>query len=175
MKMVKKTLIAVALVALLATTGYAADNTKDNSVKDDDGWSGHWVWDNVPICTIPVLMDVGQYVQVEKCHEEKIILKQVPCSEINKGDADFPCYLDTEDIKVRANFVAKLTISKAKVGSVLDAWSAGFDGGDTVGPNGTSWETLTIKVTAWKARIWNESPGNERKVGELTILVAPTP
>ena len=169
--MVKKTLIAVALVALLATTAHAS-KAIDESVKDDDGWPGHWVWDNVAICDIPVFMDIGQYVQVKECDKEKIILKQVPCSQIGKGSGDFPCYFDDEKIAVRANFVAKLSISKAKVGTVLKDWWAGFDGGNTVPADG-AYHDLNIHVKAWKTQIWNDTPGNERRVGTLTIMVAP--
>lgn len=166
--MVKRTLIAIAVVALLTTVVHAADP----SLKFDDGWPGHWVVDSVDICTIPVYMDVGMYVQVKECNKREIVLKQVDCSAIGKGSGDFPCYKDCDNVQIRANMDVKLGLSKAKIGSVLKDWSAYYDGGDVITGNG-SYQTVQVCVTAWKTEIWNNSPGDKVEVGSVTINVKP--
>ena len=164
--MVKRTLIAVAVVALLATVVHAGSP----NLKFDDGWPGHWVVDTVDICTIPVYMDVGMYVQVKDCHKREIVLKQVDCSSI--GKSDFPCYKDCDNVEIRANMDVKLGLSKSKIGSVLKDWSAYYDGGDVVTGNG-NYQTVKVCVTAWKTEIWKNSPGDKVEVGSVTINVKP--
>jgi hypothetical protein len=169
MKMVKKTLLAVALVAFLATVVQAADP----SIKEDDSWPGHWVWDTQDICTMPIYMDVGMFVQVEKCNERKIELKQVDCGSIGKGGGDYPCYKDCDVVKVRANFEVKLGTSLTKsTGSPIDSWSAYYEGGDVVAGDG-AYHGMTVCVSAWKTKIWNAAPGDKVPVGDLTITVKP--
>jgi hypothetical protein len=186
MKMVKRTLIAIAVVALLATSvqafgpvphiGTGGDyNGKHNSIKVDIqkielGWPVEYK--ALALCVIPVKMSVGYFVQVEKCTERKIKLVQVECKDIDKGAGDWPCYLDCEDVKVRANFEAKLGLDKTKTSDVIKDWAAYFDGGDTISASG-GYETVTVCVKAWKARLYKETPGMEINVGTVTLTVKP--
>ena len=181
--MLKRTLIVVAVVALLATSAQAlgpdphtgggnSPAIKVNLEKIEIGWP--FEYKALNLCVIPVYMHVGYFVQVEKCNERKIKLVQVECSDpvMGKGDGDWPCYYDCENVKIRANFQVKLGLSKAKVGSVIDEWSAYFEGGDIVDANG-GWNTITVCVKAWKARLYNNAPGTEIQVGTVTITVKP--
>ena len=192
MKMVKRTLIAIAVVAFLGTAvqGQATmtpldlgdtlgpavyTNVGNNpALKVDDKATAIWPFEYkaLPLCTFDVLMDVGMYVQVEKCHERKIKLVQVNCEDIGKGSGDWPCYYDCDTIKIRANFPVKLGLTKAKVGGVLKDWSAYFDGADTVDDSG-NWNSIKVCVKAWKTEIYKDKPGDTVKVGTVTVTVKP--
>lgn len=177
MKMVKKCIFALAVVALLVTVVPAAtpdpDNQPDSVIKRDGDWP--WTYKAIDLCTMPILMDVGHFVQLKECHKREIRLKQVPCGDIGKKVADdFPCYLDCEEIEVRANFDAIFGAKVAKNGPILDKVEAYWDEDkDQIEGNGT-WQKLKVCVKAWKAQIWNASePADKTNVGSLTITVKP--
>ena len=165
--MVKRTLIAVAVVALLATTVNAATNPYKH---DDQGWPGTWTWtaDRIDLCLIPVYMDVGIYVQVKDCHKREILLKQVDCPD----GKEWPCYHDCEPVEVRSNFPVKLILTKKNPSSVIDKWDAYFDGTNEVGPGG-GWETVNVCVLTWKTKIWNNEPDDKLHVGDILLSVEP--
>jgi hypothetical protein len=167
MKMVKRTLIAIAVVALLATTVPAKDVNEGGKIKRDSGWPMEYI--ALDICTIPIYMDVGMYVQVFECEKREIILVQVDCPE---GRA-FPCYSDCEEVEVRANFAAVFGTKLAKSeGSPITNWTSYFDGDNTILGTG-EYEKITVCVDAWETSIWNATPGDKVKVGELTLTVKP--
>ena len=182
MKMVKRTLIAIAVLALVASAVQAAgpdphffEKDKDISIKVNNekleiGWP--FEYKALTICTVPVYMNVGYFVQIDNCEDRKIELKQVDCGDIGKGSGDWPCYFDCEDIKIRANFEVKMGTDKHKVGPVIDGWDAYYDGGDVV-PGDGSWHTVKVCVKAWKAKLLESSPGEKVKVGDLDITVKP--
>jgi hypothetical protein len=169
MKMVKKSLIAIAMLAFLATTVQAGD-LAENPWKWDDHWP--WTYTALEICQIPVYMDVGYYVELMKCGEKKIVLKQVSCSDIGKAPEDFPCYYGCVKFNIRANFEVKLGTVLYKNGPVIDGWSASLPLGDIVPGDGAEHER-EVCVSAWKAQIWSASPGDEVLVGEVAITVKP--
>ncbi|MHC4168500.1 MAG: hypothetical protein ACYSWQ_16230 [Planctomycetota bacterium] len=186
--MLKRTLIAVTVVALLATaaqaygpdpdTGKQGDHTgiKVDPIKMDIFWP-FVEYKALDLCVIPVKMEIGVFVQIEKCHDRKIILKQVECGDIGKNaQGDWPCYKGCETIKVRSNFDVKLGLKLNKVGPVIDKWSAEFTGGDTV-DGGTGWNSLEICVKAWKAKLYEQEvlgkAGEKFDVGTVTVTVKP--
>jgi hypothetical protein len=185
--MLKRTLIAVAVIGMLATSVQAAgpDPTLDTAgnergfkidpVKMNVFWP--YEYKALDLCTIPVRLEIGILVQVNKCPERKINLKQVDCAEIGKGGGDFPCYHDCEDVQIRTNFPIKLGLSKSKVGNVLKDWSAYFDGDDFVDPTGSSWKTITVCVDAWNTQLFNHDASGQAgdwvHVGNVTITVKP--
>ncbi|MFH1717891.1 MAG: hypothetical protein ABIF19_11105 [Planctomycetota bacterium] len=177
--MIKRTLIAIAVVALMASAVQAAgpdphffDNTaiKVNIENIEIGWP--YEYKALTICTMPVYMNVGYFVQLKDCSDRKIELKQVDCGDIGKGADDWPCYFDCETIKVRANFEVKLGTDLTKVGPVIDGWSAYYDGGSVV-PGDGAYHEMKVCVKAWKAKLMNSAPGSKVKVGELHITVKP--
>jgi hypothetical protein len=188
-EMLKRTLIAVAVVALLATsvhaygpdphTGKQGNNTgiKITPMKMDLFWP-FVEYQALDLCVIPVKMEIGVFVQIEECHKRKIILKQVECGEIGKNtQGDWPCYHGCDTIKVRSNFDVKLGLKKAKVGPVLDKWEANFTDGNTVDA-GAGWVSHEICVKAWKAKIYEmdlegKGPGSTVDVGTVTVTVKP--
>ncbi|TKJ34297.1 MAG: hypothetical protein CEE38_18515 [Planctomycetes bacterium B3_Pla] len=185
MKMIKRTLIAIAVVALLATSTQALgpdphtgtfdkqSSIKVNIMEMDIGWP--FEYKALDLCAIPVYMHVGYFVQVFECHKRKIKLQQVDCGDIGQGSGDWPCYLDCEDVKIRANFEVKLGLKKEKNAAgddIIDKWDTYFDGGDVVAGDG-DWHTVTVCVKAWKARLQKHSPGQEVQVGTLYVTVKP--
>jgi hypothetical protein len=182
MKMVKRTLIAIAVVALLATSAQAlgpephtgggnSPAIKVNHQKMHVMWP--FEYKALDLCVIPVYMNVGYYVQIEKCNERKIKLQQVPCDELVKGGSDWPCYSDCEDIKIRNNFEVKLGCKLENRASVIDKKACFFKGGDVIQPS-AGWQKITVCVELWKTKLWNgQSPGAEVKVADLHITVKP--
>lgn len=169
--MVKRTLIAVAVVALLATMANAA---VQNPYKEDASWPGTWTFtpDKIELCQMKVYMDVGIYVQLKECDKKKIEMKQVDCP----SGKNFPCYNGCETFDLRANYNVKLQTKLDKVGPVINKWSAYYDGGDTylVADNpGGAWKNFKVCVEASESNIWTVQPGDKVEVGKLTILVIP--
>ena len=181
--MLKRTLIVVAVVAFLATSAQAlgpdphtgGGNSPAIKVNNESftlGWP--FEYKALRLCTIPVYMNVGYYVQVEKCHERKIKLVQVDCEDqrVGKGAGDWPCYYDCENVKIRSNFEAKLGVDKEKIGSVIKDWSAWVTP-DVVGPS-AGWQTVSVCVKAWKTELWKAgNVGKEVRVGTVYLTVKP--
>jgi hypothetical protein len=172
MKMVKKCMIALAVVALMVTV-VCAD---DPSIKKDGDWP--WTYKALDLCKFPVYMDVGHYVQLKECHKRELILKQLPCEGdkpdgLGKSAGDFPCYTGCEEIEVRANFPAIFGASLGNKSSILDKTDLYWkDGINQISPG--DYQKLTICLDAWKAVLWKSaSPDSKLKVGEITINVKP--
>jgi hypothetical protein len=172
-KMVKKSLIAIALMGFLATTVMAGDLAQ-NPWKFDIDWPHIVIYEELEICQIPIYMDVGMYVELKDCDKKEIILVQVPCADIGKGGGDFPCYHDCVDIELRANFDVKLGTKLYKIGTVIDGdkWTAYYQGADTITGDG-NYHTVTLCVDAWSANIYSVSPGDKVLVGEVAVTVMP--
>jgi hypothetical protein len=174
MKMLKKCIIALAVATLMATTVVQAGApAPSGSIKRDGDWP--WTYKAIDLCTMPVYMDVGHYVQLKECHKREIKLVQVECDTIGRDSGDFPCYSDCEDIEVRSNFPAIFGASLTKIGPILQDTSLYWkdDLNQITGSTGT-WEKLTICLDAWNAEIWRAAePAENAIVGELTINVKP--
>ncbi|MHC4725972.1 MAG: hypothetical protein ACYS17_01995 [Planctomycetota bacterium] len=167
--MVKKSLIALAVAALMVTTVQAGDP----AIKRDGDWP--FTYKAIDLCKIPVFMDIGHFVQLKDCNKREIKMVQVDCASIGKNGGDFPCYSDCENIEVRANFPAIFGASLTKIGSVLQDTSVYWkDGINQISGSTGDWEKLTICLDAWKAEIWRAAlPTQNAKVGELIINVKP--
>jgi hypothetical protein len=169
MKMVKKCIIALAVAALMATTVQAGDP----AIKKDGDWP--WEYKAIDLCTMPVYMDVGHYVQLKECNKREIKLVQVDCESIGRDSGDFPCYSDCEDIEVRANFPAIFGATLSKIGPILKDTNLYWkDDHNQISGSTGSWEKLTICMDAWNAEIWRAAePAENAQVGEITINVKP--
>ena len=166
--MVKKCLIAIALLAFLTTTVQAGDDA-ENPWKFDDHWP--WVYLELEICQIPVYMDVGMYVDLKDCGKKSIVLKQVSCDTIGKGSGDFPCYKGCTTVQIRANFEVKLGTKLYKIGDVIKDWAVTLS--TDIVPGDGNYHDIEVCVTAWKAQIWKAAPGDKVLVGEVAITVKP--
>jgi hypothetical protein len=186
MKMIKRTLIAIAVVALLAATVNAAIEDpyyftgpdKMSAVKVDGKdtptirWPYKIVYDELVVCNIPIKMKVGMFVQVKECKDKKIILEQVNCSDIGQGADKYPCYLGCVNFDIRANFEVKLGFALHKDGDTIVDWAAYYDGGDVV-PGDGDWHPMKLCVKAWNTKIYKAAPGDEVSVGSVDITVKP--
>jgi hypothetical protein len=181
MKMVKKTLIALALVALLATSVQAAldenyfEAGDHAAVKVDGSENVRWPYEykSLPICSIPIKMHVGMYVQVHECGKKKIVLQQVDCSTIGQGGDKYPCYKQCIDLTVRSNFEVKLSTSLNKNDSgIIKDWKAYFDNTSVVAGDGAD-HSVKLCVEAWQAQLFKHAAGDEVEVGSVTISVKP--
>ena len=182
----KRTLIAIAVVALLAATVNAAIEDpyyftgpdKMSAVKVDGKdtptirWPYKIVYDELVVCNIPIKMKVGMFVQVKECKDKKIILEQVNCSDIGQGADKYPCYLGCVSLDIRANFDVKLGSALHKSGDTIVDWAAYYDGGDTVTGDG-DWHGVKLCVKAWNTKIYKASPGDEVSVGSVDVTVKP--
>ncbi len=193
--MVKKCIFALAVAALLIPAAYGQTSNNPDEIgptPDPEGQpagtikrDGDWPWTYKPIniCTMPIYLEVGFFVQIKECHKRKIQLKQVDCPDIGKNDGDhFPCYSDCEQIEVRANFPAifggeltKLHNTDESTGTVLkDTKVYWLDDKNQIEGSTGGWEKLHVCVDAWKTEIWKVITSNKKiKVGELTINVKP--
>jgi hypothetical protein len=186
MKMIKRTLIAIAVVAILATTVNAAITEwyfpiGDQSAVKVDGketptfrWPYEVSYKALTICSIPIKLQVGMFVQIEDCKNKKIVLTQVGCTEqvMGKGDGDFPCYYGCVTFRARANFNAKFGQALVQVGDIVREWSCAYDGGDTI-PNDGEYHELKVCVKAWKVQLWHAPVGDEVDFGKINITVKP--
>jgi len=185
--MVKKILFTIAVVAFLAVTVQAADPGSKvifpGGIKADDMWPFEYVY--VEMCTMPILMDVGYFVQVHECHKRKIKLVQVTCESIGKEGKHFPCYEDCDTIKVRANFRAQLggNVTSSVSWFNKDKTSVYYRDciGDACVPNiiegDGDWHETKVCVRAWEVKIWDagdDQGDNEATVGTLAVTVKPT-
>jgi hypothetical protein len=103
----------------------------------------------------------------------RIDLRQVSCGDIGRdSEADWPCFLDCEEITIRANFDVELGTTLHKTSDLIEEWEAFFDGTNIVTGSG-EWETLKVCVTAWRARLRKEMSGRKVKVGKLIVTVKP--
>ena len=176
--MVKKCLFALAVVALLvnvvpAGTPDGGDSQPGATVKRDGDWP--WTYKAIDLCSMPIWMDVGHYVQLKDCGDREVKLSQVTCTTIGKNNTDdFPCYKGCEEFQVRANFAAIFDGRVDKIGPILTDTDViwGADKYQIAGTGG--WEDLEVCVLAWKAEVWNaDGPNDKTRVGTLVITVKP--
>lgn len=176
--MLKKCLLAIAVVAILAVTLQA-----DTAQYKGDPWPTEYK--QVDVCVIPVYIEVGWWIEIKDCQDLEIVLEQVKCSELQvvTGEDDWPCYEGCEKFKVRNNFEAEIDlkfdvdsdiINKHDEGiynSVSGDWEDPF----ITGPN-ADWEELEVCIDAWGVELWESTApaGDEEKVGDLYIKVVPT-
>jgi hypothetical protein len=170
MKMLKKGLFAIALLGLFAVSAQAICTTYNVSLTNTGGngwvkidpntdsgfntgfslgtWYKQWPgtvtvctnYTAIDLCCIPVYLEVGMYAEVYQCGNQKIILKQVPCTQItsfpqgvNAGNA-YPCYVGCTNVGVRGNFPMLLGLKKDNLGGDPNAaqilptsnWSAKY-------------------------------------------------
>ena len=165
MKMVKKSIIALAVVALMVSVAQA----DDPSIKKDGDWP--WTYKAIDLCTIPVYMDVGHYVQMKECHKRELIVKQITCP----SGREFPCYSGCEEFEVRANFPAIFGGDLRNLDGMIDKKEVWWKNDDNQISGSTGgWEKLEVCVDFWKVQLW-EAAGRDKKtkVADLVITVKP--
>ncbi len=172
--MLKKCLITIAVVALLATTVQAIDNP----IKKEGGWPFHWTvtYDDLEICQFDVILEVGYYVQITNCGEIEMKLEQVDCvGVLGLSAEDFPCYQDCVEVVARANFDAVFGASFTPTDpSIVDENAVYWENdlNEIVG-DGAEY-TLKLCMDAWGVALWNSGGSTGTvTVGSMTIVVKP--
>jgi hypothetical protein len=172
--MLKKMLFVGAMLLATSASYAAMPDPSTYSGVDVEQWDGHnnikgesWSWPAeykyMPVCVIPVKMDVGFWVRVKGCKDAKLILHQ---NEIRKYSGEITLTIECNvSIDLKAEF-AKLSDMPfnndyAKVNpSHLDP-----SGGDVVVSVGIK----DVNMANWKAG----QVGTCIQVGNVTVLVRP--
>jgi hypothetical protein len=179
--MVKKSLIALALICMLSTVSYGIEvgdsNTADTGtqIKIDGLWPAEITIEYIPleICRIPVVIKVGMFIEIVNCGD-KITLVQVNCEEIDQ--TAFPCYKGCIDLEINSNFAATLKLTKYKIPDfIITSWDAYWTSTmtDTVDVPAAAGTIEEVCVEAWDANIYLAAPG-EVAVGEIAVTAIPT-
>lgn len=155
------------------TFSMKVDSNNVNSVAKiikNDSWPDEYT--TLDMCKMPVLMDVGMYVQIKECNKAKVELLQVDCADIGKSSSDFPCYSDCEEFEIRANFNAILGLKLVTVGSPFKKCTAWFDGDNTV-PGDSNYHKRKVCIEAWTSDIQNTTPDDEVRICDIEIIIKP--
>ncbi len=149
--MLKRSLIAVAAVAVLASIAPAGEIKLHN-----------WPTKFVPqeIATIPVVMDVGFWVRIKDQDKLKIKLNQVSVHE----------YSGCTNMTVQCNFDLSLSCSIAATGAVGGKYSCSLSPADVAAPGGTVEVCATLK----DANL-GDQPGGSKNVNVATVTIKVVP
>lgn len=193
--MIKRTLIAIGLMAFVASWAFATtidsttyppfsvysfspDQDDDLAIKVDGKQTVRWPFDYkfLEICKIPVKMKIGMYIRVKDCDDKKIVLVQKDCEDaetVGKGAGDWPCYYGCVTISVLANFNAELRGRLVDRSSVIngDKWSVSVTP-DNI-PGDGNYHDVDICVKAWQAKIEKAAAGDEVDVAKLSVQARP--
>jgi hypothetical protein len=154
--MLKKALIAVAVVAMLAASAQAGH------VKKYD-WPGHWVWDCVDICDIPVYMKIGMYIEILDQDKLEIIMKQTAWKE----------YKGCVTIKIKCNIDILLSCSYSNNGVIPGEYKCTIDDPCVLKTLSDTVAQREICVEGKKVEIVHAEPGGKVRVGTVTLCVKP--
>jgi hypothetical protein len=124
--MLKRSLVAVAVVALLAMTVQAGE-IKTHTWPCD--------FKALEITSIPVVMDIGYYIKIKDQDKLKIKLVQ--------DTTDLHKFTGCTNMTVESNFNAQLSCSITKTGVIAGDYSCSITGGGVI-PPGSS----TVQVCA---------------------------
>jgi len=151
--MLKRSLIALAVVAMLAVSAQAGE------IKSHE-WPCTFV--SLEIASIPVIMDVGYWVKIKDQDKLKIKLVQ--------DEADIHKFKGCTDMKVETNFNAVLSCSVDKTGAVPGDYSCSLDP-SAVAPPGA---TVKVCVELKKADL-SKTPGGSKDVQVATVKIKVKP
>jgi hypothetical protein len=123
--MLKRSLLAVAVVAMLAGSVQAGE------IKTHE-WPCQFV--SLEIASIPVVMDIGYYVRIKD--QDKLRIKLV------QDETDIHKFKGCVDMVVETNFNLTLSCSISKTGAIAGDYSCSVD------PSSVSAGSATVKVCA---------------------------
>jgi hypothetical protein len=144
-------------------TGVDVEEWDGNANIKGEAWSWPAEYKFQTVCVIPVKMDIGFWVRVEKCKDCLIKLKQVAIRK----------YSGSIDINVQCNVRIDLAVEFAALPNIPIA-----DYGASVTPNQLEVPGGTITVTAWVnnfdiTQSANLKVGTMIQVGNVTLKVRP--
>jgi hypothetical protein len=142
-------------------------------------WNWPATYDFVPVCNIPVKMEVGFWIQLKGCRDKSITLKQYA---INKYRGQIDC---TVSANVATEWRASFTMTHATLKAARDyirvdkdpgktggdGTTAKFSGADVPTKDKTIWIALGLKETD----LFNTAPTQEcLTIGYVTVQVRPS-
>ena len=151
--MLKKSLFAIAAVALLATAMQAGE------IKIHNWPTGGFIPQEIPIL-IPVKMDIGYWVHIKDQDKVSIKMSQI----------DLHTYEGCDDMVVECNFNLTLSISIHPTGAVGGDYSKSISPADIDAPGGST----TVCATLKKAKL-GDKPGGSTNVHVANIKVKVVP
>jgi hypothetical protein len=155
--MLKKSLFAVALVAMVAVMAQAGE------IKIHD-WPTTTNWDKEIITTVPVVMDVGYWVKIKDQDKLKIKMAQNNVDEFEGCD----------NMTVQCNFDLNLYASIASNGEVGGSYSTYFQESTTATqPVNAGQTTVHICAKLHDAKLLDTIVTSELQVATITISVTP--
>lgn len=166
----------VILIGLVVLGIVYAGTGPENKTKEENA-KNKWKYKPIDICTFPVSIEVGHFIQLKECGKRKIKLEQVDCESIGREYSDFPCYKGCDIIEVKANFPAIFNASLDKSNddnNMLKDFNLYWKNDvNTIQGNG-EWEELQLCMEAWNVEIW-KSKGiiGTIEIGDITIGVKP--
>jgi hypothetical protein len=149
----KKALVAMAVVALLAVSVQAGEIKLHN-------WPCTFV--SVEITSIPVVMDVGYWVKIKDQDKLKIKLVQ--------DETDIHKFKGCVDMVVENNFNIVLSCSISATGAVPGDYSCSVDPANVPAGGGT----VKVCATLTKADL-SKTPGNSKDVQVATVKIKVKP
>jgi hypothetical protein len=194
--MIKRTLIVMALVALLIpavkaavvidettyapySTYFFSDGQSDDEALKVDGskkfyWPVDFKW--LEVCRIPIKMKVGMIVRVTDCDhsDKKLIMVQKDCADIGQGNDKWPCYYGCVTVGVTANFPAEIRgrVVNRNEAVFPDSGKIGYSDPVVIDGDGNK-HNVEICVKAWEVKIEKIAAGDEVNVAELSIQARP--
>lgn len=120
-------------------------------------------------------LEPGQYVEMNDSNPREPILKQVDTSQIGKSARDFPAYASTIDFEFRSNVDLNLSTQRftRRISIEHDNWDAYFTGPETIIGNGR-FSPITLRISAWKAKLWMDKPGDNIKPNLVAVKIKPS-
>lgn len=163
--MLKKTLIAVAILAIVMPA-FAADTKKFHE------WQGHTVttYDWATVSQINVCMDIGYWIEID--YDGK-------CIEVQQNGDLGPAFYTysgcLEDVSVKTNFDATLKGTVAATSAAGGDWTATLDGNATWSSGGKGTYAVDICVVGLDVEIDKLDQSSDKvNVAVVTISVLPT-
>jgi hypothetical protein len=153
--MLKKSLFAVAAVAMLAVVAQAGE------LKVHDPWpTGGWIPQEIPDFTIPVRVDIGYWVHVKDQGNVKIKM----------GQDSYHTYSGCDTMDIECNFNLTLSVSIQSKGVVGGNYSCSVNPANVDSPGGQ----VTVCAELKNAKLGDVSGGSKNvHVADIKVKVVP--
>jgi hypothetical protein len=115
------------------------------------------------VCNIPVVMDVGMYVEILDVQDLSIKLQQV----------EFDTYEGCTEIRIKSNFDLQLMCKIKPTGIVPGKYSCWIDNPKVPLDLSENVAVRNVCVKAEKVKILYTAPGSDVHVADVTITVMP--
>jgi len=200
--MIKRTLIAIAVIAIAASVSYGSNiqgyfpsnddkqlsiynwvdpndqSDKDEALKVDGKMEVRWPFDYkyLTICKIPVKMKIGMYIRVDECDDKKVVLVQKDCEDaetVGKGPKDWPCYYGCVTVNILANFNAQIRGDLQDRSSVINGDKWSVSASPNTIAGDGNYHPVDLCIKTWQAKIEKAAAGDEVNVANLAVQARP--